>query len=100
MKRAIAAIILAAVIMPVQASDAVCTSLYDMVVRIGKSRDRGVPMASLMTEAETNFSDAQLKSVVKQIIVAVYTSPEVPIVNAAAAAYNGCSKSNKNRGGV
>jgi hypothetical protein len=110
MKRAIiAAIAITASIFtaPAQATD-FCVTAYDLVVRLGKNRDAGVPMKSLMDEA-AEIEMEQLRSWVKDTVGLVYSYPEVPIQKMAADVYKGCrepaSKSKTvapgtNRGGV
>jgi hypothetical protein len=110
MKRAITAAIAISVAIftaPAQATD-VCVSGYDLIVRLGKSRDTGVPMSNLMSEAAT-LDNAELRKIVEQLIAEVYSHPETPVQHQAAAFYKGCrepvSKSKTvapgtNRGGV
>jgi len=91
---------------PAQAAD-ICVSGYDLIVRLGKSRDAGVPMSNLMSEAAT-LDNAKLREIVEQLIAEVYSHPETPVQNQAAAFYKGCKEPVKsktvapgtNRGGV
>lgn len=105
MKKITVALLLAACAAQAQAAD-ICVSGYDLIVRLGKSRDAGVPMKSLLEEAAT-LDNAVLREVVEGLVVAVYSHPEIPVQKQAADFYKGCkepvskpAKAGTNRGGV
>lgn len=98
MKKIIAATVIALTSLSAQASD-ICVSGYDLVIRIGKSRDAGVPMQSLMKEAE-EFSIVQLREPIRSLIEEVYMRPEIPITRQAAEFYKGCKEPSKPKAGT